>query len=240
MIRIIPAIDIIEGKCVRLSQGDFNKKKVYNNNPVEVAKQFQDSGIKRLHLVDLDGARTGAVKNWEVLDAIASQTTLQIDFGGGIASTENVITALDSGATYISVGSIAVKNKLLFSDWLLQFGPGKFLLGADVRDEKIVVTGWKDTTAINVFGFVSHYVSCGVNSIFCTDVSKDGMMKGPSIDLYKKLLQQNKNMNLIASGGVSSLTDIDELDQTGCYGVIIGKAIYEGTITLKELQQYAN
>jgi phosphoribosylformimino-5-aminoimidazole carboxamide ribotide isomerase len=240
MIQVIPAIDIIDGKCVRLSQGDFTTSKIYNSNPVEVAKQFQDNGIQRLHLVDLDGAKAGSVKNWDVLHRIANETNLQIDFGGGIASTENVISAFNSGAMYISIGSVAIRNRALFGEWLMQFGVDKFLLGADVKDEKIVINGWQQTTSLNVFEFISDYRAQGIMNIFCTDVSTDGMMKGPSLALYKKILQQDPKVRLIASGGVSSVADIEKLVQVGCFGAIVGKAIYEGSINLNELRKYAN
>jgi phosphoribosylformimino-5-aminoimidazole carboxamide ribotide isomerase len=235
---IIAAIDIIEGKCVRLSKGDFSQKKIYNENPFEVAKQFEDAGIKRLHLVDLDGAKTGEVKNWKALESIVSKTSLIIDFGGGIKSEEDVTTALNIGASLIAIGSMAVKNKTEFVKWLTQFGSEKFLLGADVKNKKIVVHGWTETTDLIVYDFIEKYMQRGIKQIFCTDVSKDGMLKGPSVKLYQSIIEKFKDIDLIASGGVSSTDDINILEDCGCKGVIIGKAFYEGKILLKELKRY--
>jgi phosphoribosylformimino-5-aminoimidazole carboxamide ribotide isomerase len=233
---IIPAIDIIDGKCVRLTQGDYSQKKIYNDNPLEVAKQFEGAGLQRLHLVDLDGAKTGAVKNWKVLEAIASQTTLVIDFGGGIKTADDVSAVFNSGAALATVGSIAVKNEKIFVGWLQQFGADKFLLGADVKDEKIAVSGWLETTNIPVFNFIEKYIAHGVKQIFCTDVSKDGKLEGPSIGLYKKIVQQFPSLYLIASGGVAGPGDLLELQKTGCGAAIVGKAIYEGRIDITHLK----
>lgn len=232
---IIPAIDIIDGKCVRLTQGDYDQKKVYNERPLEVAKQFENAGLKRLHLVDLDGAKAGAVKNWKVLETIASGTGMAIDFGGGIKTEKDVGIVLNSGAVLATVGSIAVKDGELFVSWLRQFGAGRFLLGADVKEEKIAVGGWLETTDKWVYDFIRDYMEKGVQQIFCTDVSKDGLLQGPSLELYKNIMVEFPTLHFIASGGVSEIDDVYRLQEIGCKGVIIGKAIYEGRITLKEL-----
>ncbi len=235
---IIPAIDIIDGKCVRLTQGDYSQKKVYNENPLEVAKQFEDAGLNRLHLVDLDGAKAGSVKNWKVLEHIAGKTSLVVDFGGGIKSGKDVDIVFSSGAALATVGSIAVKNREEFIKWLLQFGAEKFLLGADVKEDKIAVSGWTETTDINVFDFLKQYIEQGVTQVFCTDVSKDGLLAGPSLDLYKKIIERFSSLHFIASGGVSSMDDVEDLEEIGCKGVIIGKAIYENRISLEDLQVF--
>jgi phosphoribosylformimino-5-aminoimidazole carboxamide ribotide isomerase len=232
---IIPAIDIIDGKCVRLTHGDYNQKKVYNENPLEVAKEFEDAGISRLHLVDLDGAKAGAVKNWKVLETIAGKTSLVIDFGGGVKAEKDVHIVLDSGAAFVTVGSIAVKDESLFTSWLNTIGAGKFLLGADVRDEKITVSGWLEQTTIWIYDFIESYMGKGITQVFCTDVSKDGAMEGPSLALYKNILEKFPGLHFIASGGVSNMEDVYALQEAGCSGVIIGKAIYEGKILLKDL-----
>lgn len=234
---IIPAIDIIDGKCVRLVQGDYSQKKVYNERPLEVAKQFEDAGLNRLHLVDLDGAKAGAVKNWKVLETIAAKTSLVIDFGGGINSSKDVQIVLESGAKLATVGSVAAKNEQEFIKWLLQFGPGNFLLGADVKNEKIAVHGWQETLDIWIYDFIEKYWGHGVRQVFCTDVSKDGKLEGPSTDLYKNIIDKFPELEFIASGGVSSMNDLDLLQKIGCKGVIIGKAIYENRIKLEELKQ---
>jgi phosphoribosylformimino-5-aminoimidazole carboxamide ribotide isomerase len=235
---IIPAIDIIEGKCVRLTQGDYEQKKIYNENPLEVARQFEDAGLRRLHLVDLDGAKEGAVKNWKVLEKIASKTSLLIDFGGGIKKEKDVDIVFNSGAVFATVGSIAVKDESLFTEWIAQYGADKFLLGADVKDEKIAVSGWQETTDIWIYDFIEKYIEKGLRQIFCTDVSKDGLLEGPSFDLYKNIVDKFSALHFIASGGVSSLDDIYMLEETGCKGVIVGKAIYEGRITIASLSKY--
>ena len=232
---IIPAIDIIDGKCVRLTHGDYSQKKIYNEHPLEVAKEFEDAGLLRLHLVDLDGAKVGAVKNWKVLESIAGKTSLIIDFGGGIKTEKDVQIVFDSGATLATVGSIAVKDEPTFSSWLKKFSPEKFLLGADVKNEKITVSGWTEQTDIWVYDFIQQYMEKGVKQIFCTDVSKDGALAGPSLDLYKSIIEKFKDLHFIASGGVSSIDDVYQLQDIGCKGVIIGKAIYEGKIQLSEL-----
>jgi phosphoribosylformimino-5-aminoimidazole carboxamide ribotide isomerase len=235
--QIIPAIDIIDGKCVRLTQGDYAQKKIYNEHPLEVAKEFQDAGLKRLHLVDLDGAKAGAVKNWKVLETIAGKTSLTIDFGGGIKTAKDVQIVFDSGAALATVGSIAVKNEEEFISWLKHFGPEKFLLGADVKEEKIAVGGWQETTEIWIYDFIEKYLQHGITQLFCTDVSKDGKLEGPSLDLYKNIIGKFPSLHFIASGGVSSMKDVDELENIGCSGVIIGKAIYENRISLSELKK---
>jgi len=233
--QIIPAIDIIDGKCVRLTQGDYEQKKVYNEHPLEVALEFQDAGLKRLHLVDLDGAKAGAVKNWKVLETIAAKTGMIIDFGGGIKTEKDVEIVFNSGAALATVGSIAVKNEQEFVKWLLTWGADKFLLGADVKDEKIAVAGWLETTDVWIYDFIQKYIGHGVQQLFCTDVSKDGLLQGPSIDLYRNIIAKFPDLHFIASGGVSNMDDVLQLKEIGCRGVIIGKAIYEGRITIKEL-----
>lgn len=232
---IIPAIDIIEGKCVRLTQGDYSQKKIYNEHPLEVAKQFEDAGLKRLHLVDLDGAREGKVRNWKVLEAIAGKTELVIDFGGGIKHEEDVRIVFNSGAALATVGSIAVKNEQELVRWFSLFGAGLFLLGADVKEEKIAIAGWVETTDIWVYDFIENYIQQGVKQLFCTDVSKDGKLEGPAIDLYTNVIKKFPALYFIASGGVSSIDDVYALRDAGCSGVIIGKAIYEGRIRIEEL-----
>jgi phosphoribosylformimino-5-aminoimidazole carboxamide ribotide isomerase len=236
---IIPAIDIIDGKCVRLTQGDYDQKKVYYKDPLDAAKQFEDAELTRLHLVDLDGAKAGAIKNWKVLEKIAGKTKLVIDFGGGIKTEDDVRIVLECGAAYSTVGSIAVKDEETFTSWFEIFGADKFILGADVKDEKIAVTGWLETTNIWIYDFIEKYISKGVQQIFCTDVSKDGKLEGPSTDLYKNIITKFPALHFIASGGVSSIKDVDELQEIGCKGVIIGKAIYENRISLLELKQFS-
>ncbi|HTN07313.1 1-(5-phosphoribosyl)-5-[(5-phosphoribosylamino)methylideneamino]imidazole-4-carboxamide isomerase [Agriterribacter sp.] len=233
---IIPAIDIIDGKCVRLTQGDYAQKKIYNEHPLEVAKEFEDAGLQRLHLVDLDGAKAGQVKNWKVLEAIAGKTALTIDFGGGIKQEEDVNIVFNSGAALATVGSIAVKNEEELLRWFTLFSADKFLLGADVKDEKIAIGGWLETTGIWVYDFIEKYIRHGVKQIFCTDVSKDGKLEGPAIDLYKNILQKFPSLHFIASGGVSSIDDLHALRDAGCNGAIVGKAIYEGKVKIKDLR----
>jgi phosphoribosylformimino-5-aminoimidazole carboxamide ribotide isomerase len=237
--QIIPAIDIIDGKCVRLTQGDYAQKKIYNEHPLEIAKEFEGAGLQRLHLVDLDGAKAGAVKNWKVLENIAGKTSLIIDFGGGIKSEEDVQIVFDSGAALATVGSIAVKDETKFVSWLQQFGADKFLLGADVKDEKIAIGGWLETTDIWIYDFIEKYMKYGVQQIFCTDVSKDGKLEGPSTELYQNIIQKFSHLHFIASGGVSSNKDLEELQNIGCAAAIVGKAIYEGRISLNELKQFS-
>jgi phosphoribosylformimino-5-aminoimidazole carboxamide ribotide isomerase len=232
---IIPAIDIIDGKCVRLTQGDYNQKKVYNERPLEVARQFEDAGLRRLHLVDLDGAKAGAVKNWKVLEMLAGKTGLVIDFGGGIKTAADVEIVFNSGAALATVGSIAVKDGPLFVSWLQVYGADRFLLGADVKDEKIAVSGWLETTDRWIYDFIEEYMEVGVRQLFCTDVSKDGLLQGPALELYKNIVGKFPRLHFIASGGVSGMDDVRRLEEIGCKGVIIGKAIYEGKIKLEEL-----
>jgi phosphoribosylformimino-5-aminoimidazole carboxamide ribotide isomerase len=234
-IEIIPAIDILHGKCVRLTQGDFGTQKVYNEHPLEVARQFEDAGLKRLHLVDLDGARQGRVKNWNILEQIAGKTSLIIDFGGGIASAKDLQIVFESGAAFATVGSIAVKEEGLLKQWLEIYSAAKFILGADVRNQKISITGWTIDTEISIFDFIEKYRAAGIKKIFCTDIELDGAMKGPSLELYARILERVSDLHFIASGGVRSLDDIFRLEEAGCRGVIVGKAIYEGLITLKDL-----
>lgn len=238
MIEIIPAIDIIEGKCVRLTQGDYSRKTVYNEHPLEVAQQFADAGIRRLHLVDLDGAREGRVRNWNVLETLASRTNLVIDFGGGVKSEKDVRILFDSGAALATVGSVAVKDEAGFSGWLKSFGPERFLLGADVRDERITISGWTEKTDIGLFDFLETYLQKGIRQVFCTDVSKDGALEGPALELYGRITERFPQLHLIASGGVSRIDDLYRLEEKGCRGVIIGKALYEGRITLPELKPF--
>jgi len=235
---IIPAIDIIEGKCVRLTKGDYEQKKIYNENPLEVAKQFEGKGLKRLHLVDLDGAKAGDVKNWKVLEQIASKTELLIDFSGGISTSKNVRICFDSGAAYAAVGSIAVKDEKELTAWLIEFGVEKFIIGADVQGKKLAIKGWTETTDTTVFELIENYKTKGVKQFFCTDISKDGLLEGTGIDLYKKILNSHPSIDLIASGGVSSIDDLLQLREAGCSGAIVGKAIYEKKILLKDLKQF--
>jgi phosphoribosylformimino-5-aminoimidazole carboxamide ribotide isomerase len=235
---IIPAIDIIEGKCVRLTQGDYAQKKIYNENPVEVAKMFENAGIKRLHLVDLDGAKQKKIINAKVLENIASQTHLHIDFGGGVQSDEDIRLAFDYGAKQITGGSIAIKNAALFESWLKTYGNEKIILGADARNEKISVSGWEEETNIGIEDFLEKWILQGIKYTISTDVAKDGLLQGTSIDLYKKIKKRFDKLQIIASGGVSDMKDIENLVELNLYGVIVGKAIYEGRINLKEIEKF--
>lgn len=238
--KIIPAIDIIEGKCVRLEQGDYSIKKIYSENPLEIAKQFEDNGIKNLHLVDLDGAKSGKIINWKVLNQIASKTNLKIDFGGGIKSYNDLKIAFENGANQITAGSIAVKDKQQVLSWINKYGNEKIILGADVKSENIAINGWKTNTNLNVFNFISDYHKNGIKNVICTDISKDGMLEGTSIDLYKKILEKIPEIKLIASGGVTNISELNLLIDINVDGVIIGKAIYENKIKLQELQKYVD
>lgn len=238
MIELIPAIDIIDGKCVRLSQGNYDTKKIYNESPVEVAKEFEDNGIRRLHVVDLDGAASHHIVNYRVLQQITSHTSLIVDFGGGIKSDRDLSIAFDNGATMVTGGSIAVSNPERFASWLEQYGSEKIILGADVKDRQIAVNGWKEKTTIDLFPFLYDYIYKGIEKVICTDISRDGMLEGPSIDLYTEILQLHPTLCLMASGGVSSMDDIKALDNAGVPGVIFGKALYEGHITMKDLYEY--
>jgi|SRR5690554_47936 phosphoribosylformimino-5-aminoimidazole carboxamide ribotide isomerase len=235
--RIIPAIDIINGKCVRLTKGDYNTQKIYNENPLEVAKEFEASGIKHLHLVDLDGAKSNNIVNHKILNDIASKTKLIIDFGGGIKSDKDIEIAFESGASQVTGGSIAVHNRTIFLDWLAKYGSEKIILGADSNNRMIATNGWQQKSDMDVINFITQYENKGISYVICTDISKDGMLQGPSIDLYKEILSKS-NINLIASGGVTSIDDIELVKQIGCEGAIIGKAIYEGRISLKELERF--
>lgn len=234
---IIPAIDIIEGKCVRLTHGDYSQKKIYNEHPLEVARQFEDAGLRRLHLVDLDGAKAGAVKNWKVLETIAGKTSMIVDFGGGIKAEKDVQIVFDSGAALATIGSMAVKEKETFVQWLQKWGAEKFLLGADVKGEKLTISGWLEQTEIWIYDFIEDYIQKGVKQVFCTDVAKDGALEGPSTALYKSIIEKFPDLHFIASGGVSSLDDVYQLKDIGCKGVIIGKAIYEGRVALNDLKK---
>jgi phosphoribosylformimino-5-aminoimidazole carboxamide ribotide isomerase len=233
--RLIPAIDIIQGQCVRLSKGDFNTKKVYNLNPLEVAKSFEDNGIKHLHLVDLDGAKSQHIVNYKILESICTKTNLKVDFGGGLKSDDDLRIAFESGAHQITGGSIAVKQPEIFKAWLQDYGSDKIILGADCKDQKIATSGWLETSALNVISFIKNYEEKGISYVICTDISKDGMLEGTSNELYEKIINET-NVKLIASGGVSNIDDLVQLKALGCEGAIIGKAIYEGKITLKQLQ----
>ncbi len=235
---IIPAIDIINGKCVRLTEGDYSQKKIYNEHPLEVARQFEDAGLKRLHLVDLDGAKEGRVRNWKVLETIAGKTDLVIDFGGGIKSANDVDIVFNSGSAYATIGSIAVKDEALFLNWLQQYGSDKFLLGADVKNEKITINGWQIETELWVYDFIEKYIEHGVKQVFCTDINKDGKLEGPSTELYKNIVLKFPGLYFIASGGVATMDDLYKLEDTGCKAAIIGKAIYENRISLKDLKSF--
>ncbi|MFD2523461.1 1-(5-phosphoribosyl)-5-[(5-phosphoribosylamino)methylideneamino]imidazole-4-carboxamide isomerase [Emticicia soli] len=237
MFQIIPAIDIIDGKCVRLTQGDYSQKKTYNENPLEVAKMFEGAGIKRLHLVDLDGAKQKKIINAKVLETIASKTNLHIDFGGGVQSDIDIKLAFDCGAKQVTGGSIAVKNPELFESWIKSYGSEAIILGADARQEKIAVSGWEEETSVWVYDFVGEWIQKGIQYTISTDVAKDGLLQGPSVDLYKKMQEQFPDLKVIASGGVSSMQDLEELAELNIFGVIVGKAIYENRISLKDIER---
>ena len=234
--RIIPAIDIIDGKCVRLSKGDYDTKKIYNKNPLEVAKSFEAHGIQYLHLVDLDGAKSSKIVNHKILEQIASKTNLKVDFGGGLKSDADLKIAFESGANQITGGSIAVKNPVLFQEWISKYGSDKIILGADANNEKVAISGWLEESNEDLIPFIQNYQTKGIEYIICTDIAKDGMLEGPSFDLYKKILNQIPNVKLIASGGISTFGELPKLAEIGCEGTIIGKAIYENRITLKQLE----
>ena len=241
--RIIPAIDIIDGKCVRLTKGDYGTKKIYNEDPLEVAKQFEASGIENLHLVDLDGAKAKHIVNYKVLEQIASKTSLRIDFGGGLKSNEDLLIAFNSGARQITGGSIAVNDTKTFEGWLSKYGPTKIILGADCHEGKISTNGWQRKSDLEVIPFIENYQKKGIKYVICTDISKDGMLEGPSFELYKSIIgdcskSDGQSIKLIASGGVSSIDDINALEELGCEGVIIGKALYENKIDLRDLERH--
>ena len=238
MIELIPAIDIIDGKCVRLSQGDYASKKIYNENPLEVAKEFESYGIRRLHVVDLDGAASQHVVNYRTLEQITAQTSLIVDFGGGIKTTGDIEIAFESGAQMVTLGSVAVKHPELFAEWLQTYGNEKIILGADVKDNRIAVNGWKEESPQELMPFLNAYINKGVTKVLCTDISRDGMLKGPSLTLYRSIMETHPELHLIASGGISCLDDILKLDEAGIPAVVFGKAIYEGRITLKDLSRY--
>ena len=236
--RIIPAIDIIEGKCVRLSKGDYNTKKIYNEDPLEVAKSFEAHGIEYLHLVDLDGAKTSHIVNHRILETIASKTSLKVDFGGGLKTDEDLKIAFESGANQITGGSIAVKKPEVFQKWIQKYGSEKIILGADAMNRKIAISGWLEDSDQEIIPFIQGYEEKGINYVICTDISKDGMLEGPSFELYEEILSDTKDINLIASGGISTFDELPKLKELGCEGVIIGKAIYEHRISLKQLENY--
>ena len=238
MIEIIPAIDIIDGKCVRLSQGDYNRKTVYNEDPLEVAKMFETHGIRRLHVVDLDGAKANHIVNYKTLERLATKTNLVIDFGGGLKSDNDLRIAFECGAKMITGGSIAVKQPEVFVSWIEKYGSGRIILGADVKDKKISIGGWLEDTGEELIPFVRKFCEKGIDKVICTDISRDGMLTGPAINLYKELMEEIKDVYLIASGGVSSIKDIEQLQKANVPAVIFGKAIYEGKISLKELKKF--
>jgi phosphoribosylformimino-5-aminoimidazole carboxamide ribotide isomerase len=242
--RIIPAIDIIDGKCVRLTKGDYDTKKIYNENPLEVAKMFEDAGIQYLHLVDLDGAKAQHIVNYKVLEQISSKTNLKIDFGGGLKTNEDLHIAFNSGAKQITGGSIAVKDPHTFEGWISKYGAAKIILGADSDNGKVSISGWMEQSKENVIPFIKAYQKKSIQYVICTDISKDGMLEGPSVDLYKQIISECSNssngqsVKLIASGGLSAIEELPILKEIGCEGVIIGKAIYENRITLKQLEKF--
>jgi phosphoribosylformimino-5-aminoimidazole carboxamide ribotide isomerase len=235
--RIIPAIDIIDGKCVRLTKGNYGTKKIYGDNPLDVAKEFEDNGLKYLHLVDLDGAKSKHIVNYPVLHEITTKTRLTVDFGGGIKSDEDIRIAFENGAAQVTVGSIAAQHPALFLHWLDTYGSDKIILGADSLHRKIATQGWQEQQETDVVDFIADYAQKGVTYVICTDISKDGMLQGPNIPLYREILEK-AHVKLIASGGVSSIVELIALQEAGCEGAIIGKAIYEGKITLKELAAF--
>ncbi len=237
MIELIPAIDVMDGCCVRLSQGDYGSRKTYNTDPLEVAKSFEDHGVKRLHVVDLDGAKSGHIVNARTLETIASRTSLTVDFGGGLKSDDDLRVAFECGAAMVTGGSIAVKRPEIFERWLAAYGPDRVILGSDARDGKIAVNGWQEGSDLELTEFLDRYIAKGVTKTICTDIAKDGMLQGPSTDLYRRVLDRHPDLWLIASGGVSSMADIDQLEEAGVPAVIFGKALYEGRITLSELEK---
>lgn len=236
--RIIPAIDIIDGKCVRLSKGDYSTKKIYNEHPLEVAKAFEGVGIKYLHLVDLDGAKSKEIVNYKVLEQIATKTSLKIDFGGGLKSDKDLNIAFECGASQVTGGSIAVKDPEVFKAWLKSYGSDKIILGADAHDEKVAISGWLESSDKELIPFIEAYKNEGINYVICTDISKDGMLEGPSFELYKRILMQIPEISLIASGGISHYDELAQLADLGCEGTIIGKAIYENRISLEQLEEF--
>lgn len=238
MIELIPAIDLIEGKCVRLTQGDYGTKKIYNENPLEIAKLFEDNGIKRLHVVDLDGARAGHIVNYRTLETLATKSGLTIDFGGGLKQDKDLEIAFECGASMVTGGSIAVKQPATFTGWIERFGPERIILGADAKDKKIAISGWEEKTTLELIPFIKEYKEKGMQKVICTDIARDGMLRGASVSLYKEIQEEVPGLYLIASGGISSISDIEELEQAGIPAVIFGKAIYEGRIALKDLRSF--
>lgn len=238
MIELVPAIDMIEGKCVRLTQGDYDTQKIYNESPLEVAKQFQDAGVTRLHMVDLDGAKAGHIVNYRMLEKVASHTDLSIDFGGGLKSDDDLHIAFDCGAQMVTGGSIAVKNPDLFLSWITRYGSERIILGADAKEKKIAISGWKEGTAIDLIPFIKDYQSKEISKVICTDIARDGMLQGPAVKLYQEMQQEMPGLYVIASGGVSSMGDIERLEEANIPAVIFGKAIYEGRISLKEIETF--
>lgn len=238
MIELVPAIDMIEGKCVRLTQGDYDTQKIYNESPLEVAKQFQDAGVTRLHMVDLDGAKAGHIVNYRMLEKVASHTDLSIDFGGGLKSDDDLHIAFDCGAQMVTGGSIAVKNPDLFLSWITRYGSERIILGADAKEKKIAISGWEEGTAIDLIPFIKDYQSKGISKVICTDIARDGMLQGPAVKLYQEMQQEMPGLYVIASGGVSSMGDIERLEEANIPAVIFGKAIYEGRISLKEIETF--
>ena len=238
MIELVPAIDMIEGKCVRLTQGDYDTQKIYNESPLEVAKQFQDTGVTRLHMVDLDGAKAGHIVNYRMLEKVASHTDLSIDFGGGLKSDDDLHIAFDCGAQMVTGGSIAVKNPDLFLSWITRYGSERIILGADAKEKKIAISSWKEGTAIDLIPFIKDYQSKGISKVICTDIARDGMLQGPAVKLYQEMQQEMPGLYVIASGGVSSMGDIERLEEANIPAVIFGKAIYEGRISLKEIETF--
>lgn len=238
MIKLIPAIDIIDGRCVRLTKGNYNEKTIYHENPVDVAKEFEQLGLTRLHLVDLDGAKSDHVINIDVLKAISTQTNLHVDFSGGIKSDDDIKDVFNNGANMVTIGSVAVNNPYLFNQWLKEYGPQKIILGADIKNGSIAINGWKDETKKSIYSFLEHYISLGIINILCTDITKDGTLSGPAYNLYTEILRRFPEINLIASGGVSSNEDIIKLDKLGVKAVVFGKAYYEHKIDIKTLMQY--
>lgn len=238
--KIIPAIDIIDGKCVRLSQGDYEQKTIYNDNPLEIAREFENAGIQHLHVVDLDGAKGGKIINHKILHEITSNTKLNIDFGGGIKSDADIELAFASGANQITAGSIAVKDKDKVTEWIKKYGAEKIILGADVKNETIAISGWQESGNINLYDFLDEYIALGIQYVICTDIAKDGMLQGPALQLYSDILKRYPTLKLIASGGVAEFEDLLKLDDMGLYGAIVGKAFYEGRITLDELTHFAD
>ena len=240
MIELIPAIDIIDGKCVRLTKGDYNNKKIYNENPVTVAQDFEKQGFRRLHIVDLDGAKSNHIVNVDILKRITSETNLIVDFGGGIKTDNDIELAFQNGASMVTIGSIAVTQPKLFVSWIDKYGPERIILGADVRNGKISINGWKEDSTEELLPFLKYYIDKGINKVLCTDISKDGMLQGTAIELYKSVMKEYPSLQLIASGGVSCLSDIIELENNGIPAVVFGKAIYEGKINLNELWEWQN